>query len=153
MSNNNDLIDRLETQSARLKAHEEVERLKFQLKAERNAHAHVRQGLEDMRDRLREERLEGMEAERRKERELTALRESHNTMVDQLGDAILQASNASAALAAVCGSGVTLTHLAAFGLTQLWDQFAFALVFSAMVGAAVAPLVRTRVMNRLWQEV
>jgi hypothetical protein len=144
MSNNNDLIDRLETQSARLKAHEEVERLKFQLTQERTVHAQTRGKLKDARDALKSECMDHVDTERRKEREAAALRGQYNEAVIRWDEAGYIAGAASGLVAGLVTVAVVCVTLDAVGLMGLGGLF-----LASVSGLLLGFVVRTRVYTYL----
>ena len=148
MSNNNgNLIDRLEANSIRLKANEEIERLKFQLTQERAAHSQTRATLRDARDALKSECFDHIETERRKEREAALLRNMYNNAIVRWDAA---GSCAGAATGIVSGFGFGAMVLAALDAGGLLGAPAF--ILAGVVSLLTGIVVRTKVYSSLVDE-
>ena len=145
MSNNDKgLLDRLEASSIRLKASEEIERLKFQLTQERAVHAQTRDKLREARDALKAECFEHIETERRKEKEAAQLRVMYNEAVIRWDSAGSCAGAATGVLIGLSAAAMVCAALDAGGVLG-----ASGFVLAATVGLMVGIFTNIRVYDTL----
>lgn len=120
-----------------IKLREEIERISYQLSAERAAHAQVRDKNEDLRYRLKAEQIASQQLERRKEAENREVREVYHALLEESAHLEFQRAMLAGAVAAMAIVIAMPMAMYLTGGAPSTSEWVGTLTLSAMLGIAV----------------